>query len=283
MQRDQFTGSLIPLSKHPAFAKLIGHPAVISALDQVGLSDLRFMSGYVISKPPGSPSLGWHQDGWYWDDIDAGYGATPAQVFGMIYLTNTSVHNGCLRVVPGSHRAAHALHARLRPAHSEEVRSTGKAAWKEAPEHSCDVEGATDVPVQAGDLVVGDARLLHGAHPNESDERRTVITIWYINRFSSWSTAFRDGVVRLHLRNHEMYALDETADWPQDGRALVRPLLPETEAMPLVGREAAMKKALQARARQHARVGARRLAAGWPPGGAAGMTTFTTQSCRGLH
>ena len=36
-----------------------------------------------------------------------------------------------------------------------------------------------DIPVKAGDLVIGDSRLLHASHGNQSDERRTVITLWY--------------------------------------------------------------------------------------------------------
>ena len=39
--------------------------------------------------------------------------------------------------------------------------------------------GEVDVPVRAGDVVAGDARLLHSAHANRSDERRTVLTVWY--------------------------------------------------------------------------------------------------------
>lgn len=37
-----------------------------------------------------------------------------------------------------------------------------------------------DAPARTGDLVIGDSRLLHAAHGNKSDQRRTVITLWYI-------------------------------------------------------------------------------------------------------
>ena len=33
--------------------------------DELGMEDLRWMSGFIITKPPHSPSLGWHQDTWY--------------------------------------------------------------------------------------------------------------------------------------------------------------------------------------------------------------------------
>ena len=38
--------------------------------------------------------------------------------------------------------------------------------------------GAVDVAVQAGDLVIGDSRMYHSAYQNNSDERRTCITMW---------------------------------------------------------------------------------------------------------
>jgi ectoine hydroxylase-related dioxygenase (phytanoyl-CoA dioxygenase family) len=31
----------------------------------------------------------------------------------------------------------------------------------------------------AGDVVIGDSRMLHSTHANQSDQRRTVLTIWY--------------------------------------------------------------------------------------------------------
>ena len=41
--------------------------------------------------------------------------------------------------------------------------------------------GAVDVPVRAGDLVIGDSRMYHSAYQNNSDERRTCITMWWMD------------------------------------------------------------------------------------------------------
>ena len=62
-----------------------------------------------------------------------------------------------------------------KPPHSEELGQAtdlDRAEFKPRPDE-------VDVPVRAGDLVIGDARLLHAAHPNRSDQRRTVLTLWY--------------------------------------------------------------------------------------------------------
>ena len=56
-------GSLIHVGDYPEFSKLIGSKDLLNSLDQnFDFSDLRFSSGYLISKAPKSPPLFWHQD-----------------------------------------------------------------------------------------------------------------------------------------------------------------------------------------------------------------------------
>ena len=50
-----------------------------------------------------------------------------------------------------------------------------------------------DVPMKAGSLLLGDSRLLHSTHPNDSDGRRTCITLWYLSRFESLPERVRVG------------------------------------------------------------------------------------------
>jgi ectoine hydroxylase-related dioxygenase (phytanoyl-CoA dioxygenase family) len=103
------------------------------------------------------------------------------QVFLMYYLIDTNRQNGCLRVIPGSHRRRHRLHA-LPPAHGANFAAAGEghAAFQPDPDE-------VDVPVRAGDLLIGDARLIHSAHPNRSAQRRTVITLWFVPAFGELS------------------------------------------------------------------------------------------------
>ena len=109
-----------------------------------------------------------------WGGDPSSYTGEPVQVFLMYYLIDTNRRNGCLRVIPGSHRRRHKLHG-LPPAHGLELEAAGghHPALQPDPDE-------VDVPVRAGDLVIGDARLLHSAHPNHSEQRRTVITLWFL-------------------------------------------------------------------------------------------------------
>lgn len=167
-------GSMCHMADHPEFADIIGSPVVEGLLERVGATDLRFTGGYLISKPPHGPPLFWHQDWWGWTE-DQSYEARAHQLFVMIYLTDTSPANGCLRVIPGTHRRDHDLHE-AEAAHSEAL-----AAYCN-PDHPLYGSHPDElaVPVKAGDVLVGDARLIHGAYANQSDEERPLLTLWYM-------------------------------------------------------------------------------------------------------
>jgi len=166
-------GSLIDTMAHPALSEIIAWPAALDALRAMGFPNPKFFIGFIISKPPETaPPLYWHQDGFTWDE-PLSYTDTPIQLFLMYYLVDTTPHNGCLRVIPGSHRKRHELH-KIPPPDREETKNAQEGQPALAP-HPDEV----DVCVRAGDLVIGDHRLLHSAHANRSTERRTCLTLWF--------------------------------------------------------------------------------------------------------
>merc|ERR1712032_748781 len=139
---------------------------------------------------PNGPPLYWHQDLREWNSPVA---ATPwpHQVFFSYYLTDTTRENGCLRVIPGSHVNWHPLHDILPNAHEQEIRQLSQSIDETSPVFA-EAEGSIDVPMQAGDLIIGDARLLHSAWGNQTNERRTLVLAWYncfhFPRAPSWWT-----------------------------------------------------------------------------------------------
>jgi len=169
---------------------LIEQPAPILAA--LGLGD--FASGgvfQIISKPAGAPALYWHQDWARWDD-PISMSPWPQQVFLNWYLADTDVANGCLRAIPGSHRRRTDLHGHLVPPHESggyEVEETNEWMFYDHPE-------AVDVPVATGQLLIGDARLLHGTRPNTSTVRRTVLLGWYYRRANTVPDGWEGDVPR---------------------------------------------------------------------------------------
>ncbi len=155
---------------------LIDHPAAI--MDALSISDLKSGGVFqIISKPPSAPPLYWHQDWARWDD-PMSLSPWPQQVFLNWYLTDTSVENGCLRVIPGSHLKRLELHDHLVQAHEGggyDIQETNEWMFFDHAE-------ARDVPVKTGQLLIGDARLLHSTHANQSRSRRTVLLGWYYRK-----------------------------------------------------------------------------------------------------
>jgi ectoine hydroxylase-related dioxygenase (phytanoyl-CoA dioxygenase family) len=127
----------------------------------------------ILSKPAHGPPLYWHQDFMDWDHPSA-VTPWPTRVFLGTYLTDTSKENGCLRVIPGTHRQRIDLHDLLPDAHEESVREATLESVAFAERND-----AVDLPMQAGDLVVCDARTLHAAHANKSGKRRTMLLAWH--------------------------------------------------------------------------------------------------------
>ena len=199
------SGSMISVYMDPLFAELVAYRRALQALEALGFLRPKWSSGYVISKPAQSPPLFWHQDWWGWDD-PCSYTALPQQLFLMYYLVDTTPYNGCLRVIGGSHLNRHPLHDILPNAHGEALQRV------EDPDHPAyqRVSGEIDIPVKSGDLVIGDSRLLHASHGNQSDERRTVITLWYHPFFALLPVSMQAHIGRLR----QNFAWSD-AEWEQ--------------------------------------------------------------------
>ncbi len=215
-RRFRSQGSMLSTMCDPIFAELIAWPTSLSLFTQMGFDTPTFTDGYIISKPPHSPPLFWHYDWFAWDDPTA-YDRHPQQVFFMYYLVDTKRENGCLRVIPGSHCEHNSLHEQLGNPHRADISaadSLDRAEFSVRPDE-------IDVPVTAGDLIIGDARLLHASHANQSDRRRTVITLWYQPDFSCLPERIKAQMVA------KTQSLPE--DWPIADKAKIKNLLPKYE------------------------------------------------------
>ncbi|HET6940620.1 MAG TPA: phytanoyl-CoA dioxygenase family protein [Sphingomicrobium sp.] len=217
-------GSLIHLADNPEFADIIGSPELLKLLWECGATDPRFTGGFLISKPGGGPPLFWHQDWWGWDSA-VSYLPAAQQLFVMIYLTDTHSQNGCLRVIPGSHRSDHELH-HLDAAHSEGMqgyKDPSNPAYADHPEQLA-------VPVRAGDVLIGDARLIHGAFANRTNEERPLLTLWFMPHWEAMPACMRALAYKGFMRGDDIassVAQPQTfLDWPEPLKRRIAHLLP---------------------------------------------------------
>ena len=213
LEKTKAPGSLIDSNNYPELADLIGNRRALTELARMGLEEIKFWKAVIISKPPGGPRLYWHQDCLMWQDVRA-YSDRPPMIFLMYYLEDTTRWNGCLRLLPGTHRHRHVLHD-MGEAHTREI---NRMEDPDDPRFR-DYAGEVDVPVKAGDVVVGDARMFHSAHANRSDEKRTVITIWFHPFYSDLQEPTQSWIHEAMHRQH--------AGWPREALAKLGPLVPD--------------------------------------------------------
>ena len=83
-----------------------------------------------------------------------------------------------------------------------------------------------DVGVKAGDLVIGDSRLLHSARANQTDCRRTVITLWYHPLFDELPEP-----MQAHLGKRAEGKPRPVDAWPEDARRRIENLTPVYEGL----------------------------------------------------
>ena len=130
------------------------------------------------------------------------------------YLTDTSVENGCMKEIPGSHRRRIPLHDKLVAAHEQGARYIEE----DHPVMFSDHPDQVDVCVKAGSLVLADARILHSAYRNQTDERRTVLTMWYYPDYVALPERTQATVASVEVHNN----LSEPVD--KEIQALLAPL-----------------------------------------------------------
>ncbi|MCX6045941.1 MAG: phytanoyl-CoA dioxygenase family protein [Chloroflexi bacterium] len=158
----------------PLVDEILDLPEALAACAELGLEGLTDTGSLIVlSKPPHGPALYWHQDSMDWNHPKSSL-PWPSTLFLSYYLVDTTRQNGCLRVIPGTHRKRIDLHGMLPDAHGPEIQAADETheAFMVHPDE-------IDIPVKAGDLVIADGRVLHAAWPNNSDQPRPLILAWW--------------------------------------------------------------------------------------------------------
>lgn len=165
--------------------ELSTHPCVLNCLEQVLGPNILLKSTRVFYKYGRSSSyVGWHQDG-ITERLEDG--RAPAIWLG---LTAATVENGCLRVVPRSHRCGllqHSSNPDLKPLAGVDA-SAQVENWTQA--HRDDLSGRIanvpsdldepfDLVMRSGEMSIHHPVILHGSNPNLSTESRIGLSVSY--------------------------------------------------------------------------------------------------------
>jgi ectoine hydroxylase-related dioxygenase (phytanoyl-CoA dioxygenase family) len=132
--------------------------------DLVGPDIDCFLSQFIF-KNPGAWGQPWHQDSYYFP-FDP-----PRPITGVwLAVSEATLENGCLHVLPGSHRE---------PVHDHEPdrRPNANYGYVEIVDH--DMSDAVPVLMQPGDLLLFDSHLMHRSTDNESAGVRAAMVYHY--------------------------------------------------------------------------------------------------------
>ena len=186
----------------PVMREFLAHPAVSRALARLVAPDVKCMQSMLFIKPPRFPGQAWHQDEVYIPTRDR-------SLTGAWYaLDDVTVENGCMWVLPGSHRNGYLYPQRLH----------GRPEEFDSAQESYGFDDREEVPVacRAGAVVFFNGYLLHRSRKNRSDRFRRVLVNHYMNAYSllPWHRPPEDGRMALaDYRGIMMVAGDDPYAW----------------------------------------------------------------------
>jgi len=180
----------------PVMKKFVQHPLVCGALSQITAAHLPFWDGSVkcmqsmlFVKPPNFQGQAWHQDEIYIPTRDR------SLIGAWIALDDATIENGCLYVIPGSHRSGYLFEQRQHD-NPDEFDFAGESfGFNEADQ--------VPVEVKVGTVVFFNGYLLHRSFKNRSNVYRRVLVNHYMNSWSRlpWHIAEGETPSRADRRN----------------------------------------------------------------------------------
>ncbi len=183
-----------------AFLKFARIPEILDMVEQLIGPDFALWNSSFFAKPAkiGSKTP-WHQDGEYWP-------VRPLATCSVwVAVDHSTEENGCLRVIPGSHK-----NRRLGP--HDYNGADGLSLPLELKSDEYDESSAEEIVLRAGQISLHDVYLVHGSEPNRSGRSRRGMTLRYMPTTSvfdrSLDTNGRDG--RLAMSERTLYLMRGT-------------------------------------------------------------------------
>lgn len=167
---------------------LYADPAIVERMAQLLGPDLLLWRSQFFPKYPGMGGTGWHQATAYLNETFRTATLTPKnlsklfQLTAWVAVTDSTVRNGCMRFIPGTHRE-------LIPMEVEEYDPVKHAGNKQdrfgtiimRPALKDFEKRAVNVEMKAGEFVIFSERTMHGALPNiTTDDARLGMSARYI-------------------------------------------------------------------------------------------------------
>ncbi|NQZ09748.1 MAG: phytanoyl-CoA dioxygenase family protein [Algicola sp.] len=147
---------------------LATHPAILDAVEAIIGANILIHSSTIFCKYARDESwVSWHQDSFYW-----GLSA-PKLVSAWIALTDSTIDNGCLRVLKGTQSR--------RYQHTEKPQKHNMLGKGLTVFDQLNTDEAQDIVLAAGEMSFHHAHIVHSSQPNTSDQPRIGFAVRYVS------------------------------------------------------------------------------------------------------
>ncbi len=162
------------------FFEFVRHPLLLDLVEPLIGADIVMWASALFCKPASTGlEVPWHQDGQYWPIRPR------ATVTVWIALDDVDVGNGCMRVIPGSHRMGEFTH--------ETSDREDLVLNNVLTDPRIDLDRARDIELSAGQVSLHDVDLVHGSAPNTSGRRRAGFAVRYMPSTSLYDRTIDPG------------------------------------------------------------------------------------------
>jgi phytanoyl-CoA hydroxylase len=155
-----------PIQHHPAFHDLVFNPKIVDVVENLLGPDIQLHHTKLNLKPPAPDArFEWHQDYPFFPHTNFDLLAV------MVYFDDSTEENGCLTIIPGSHKWGPRNHLFARDgAFSSQLEDKrvleDRSRW-------------LNVPVPAGGIELHHCTMLHSSRANRGTQPRSAMVIQY--------------------------------------------------------------------------------------------------------
>ena len=149
------------------------NPGILDVVESLIGPDIKLMGDQFFLKPPGGVEKTYHQDSPYFTiepmDLTSSWAA----------MDDVTLENGCLWVVPGSHKGGPLAHS--------QPWIVGDREDKCVPDSAFDRSKEVSITMKAGSVSFHHSLLLHRSGPNNTQHRRRGLASHYMSARSRWT------------------------------------------------------------------------------------------------
>ena len=170
------------LTYDTTFLNYARNPDILDMVTQILGEDIAVWNSSYFGKPAhDGKRVPWHQDGRYWPIRPL------ASCSVWIAIDDSNTENGCLRIIPGSHKSRKLFRHESNP--SDELVLSLELLRSEFDEST-----AVDIALESGQVSLHDVYLVHGSEPNTSGKSRRGMTLRFFPTTSVYERDIEGGV-----------------------------------------------------------------------------------------